>query len=42
MSTILFSYIIAFKVRTSHTPFQFAYGLHLLLPTKYLLPSILG
>ncbi len=39
LSTILFFYIIAFKVETSHIPFQLVYGLHLLLPIKYLLPS---
>jgi hypothetical protein len=39
LSTILFSYQIAYKVGTNHTPFQFIYGLHPLLPTKYLLPS---
>jgi hypothetical protein len=42
MSIILFSYRIAYKVRTSHTPFQLVYGLHPLLPTKYLLPFKLG
>jgi hypothetical protein len=39
MSTILFSYKTSFKVGTSHIPFQLVYGLHPLLPTKYLLPS---
>jgi hypothetical protein len=39
LSTILFSYRIVFKVGTDHTPFQLVYGLHPLLPTKYLLPS---
>ncbi len=39
LSTILFSYQTAYKVGTGHTPFQLVYGLHLLLPTKYLLPS---
>jgi hypothetical protein len=38
MSTILFSYQTAYKVGTSHTPFQLVYGLHPLLPTKYMLP----
>ncbi len=42
VSTILFFYIIAFKVGTSHAPFQYVYILHPLLPTKYLLPSKLG
>jgi hypothetical protein len=38
-STILFSYRTAYKVGTSHTPFQLVYGLHPLLPTEYLIPS---
>jgi hypothetical protein len=42
MSTILFFYRIVFKVGTSHLPFQLVYGLHLLLPIEYLLPSKLG
>jgi hypothetical protein len=33
MSTVLFSYRIAYKVGTGHTPFQLVYGLHPLLPT---------
>jgi hypothetical protein len=37
MSIVLFSYRIAYKVGTDHTPFQLMYGLHPLLPTKYLL-----
>jgi hypothetical protein len=39
MSIILFSYQIAYKVVTSHTPFQLVYGLHPLLPTKCMLSS---
>jgi hypothetical protein len=39
LSTILFSYWIAYKVGIGHTPFQLVYGLHPLLPTEYLLPS---
>ncbi len=34
LSTILFSYRGAFKVGTSHTPFQLIYGLHPLLLSK--------
>ncbi len=37
---ILFSYPIAYKVETGHTPFELVIGLHTLLPTKYILPSI--
>jgi hypothetical protein len=42
LSIVLFSYQIAYKVGTCHTPFQLVYGLHPLLPTKYLLPSRIG
>ncbi len=38
--TILLIYKFAFKVRTSHTPFQLIYGLQSLLFTKYLSPHI--
>ncbi len=27
---------------TSYTPYQLVYGLHLLMPTKYILPAING
>ncbi len=37
LSTLLFSYWTTYKVGTSHTPFQLVYGLHPILPTKYLL-----
>jgi hypothetical protein len=33
LSMVLFSYIVAFKVGTCHTPFQLVYKLHLLIPT---------
>jgi hypothetical protein len=42
MSTILFSYQITYKIGSNHTPFRLVYGLHPLLPTKYLLPFRLG
>jgi hypothetical protein len=42
LSTFLFSYKTIYKVGTCHRPFQLVYGLHPLLPTKYLLPSKLG
>jgi hypothetical protein len=38
MSIFLFSYQTTYKVGTGHTPFSLVYGLHPLLPTKYLLP----
>jgi hypothetical protein len=37
LHTILFAYKRAFKVSTSHNPFQLVYGLHALMPTEYLL-----
>jgi hypothetical protein len=39
LSTILFSYRTTYNVGHGHTPFQLVYGLHLLLPIEYLLPS---
>jgi len=42
MSTVLFSYWTVYKVGIGHTPFQFVYGLHPLLPIKYMLPYKLG
>jgi len=42
MSTILFSYTTIYKVATRYTPYHFVYGLHLLMPTKYVLLAING
>jgi hypothetical protein len=42
LSTMLFSYRLVFEVGIGHTPFRLIYGLHLLLPTEYLLPSKLS
>jgi hypothetical protein len=42
MSTVLFSYRIAYKVATSYTPYQLVYGLHPLMPIVYVLPVISG
>ncbi len=39
LSVVLFSYRTTYKVGTGHIPFQLVYGLHSLLPIKYLLPS---
>lgn len=39
---MLFSYRATFEVGIGHTPFRLIYGLHLLLPIEYLLPSKLG
>jgi hypothetical protein len=33
---MLFSYIIAYKVATRYTPYQLVYGLHPLMPIKYI------
>ncbi len=33
MSTMLFSYRMAYKVATRYTPYQLMYGLHPLMPT---------
>jgi hypothetical protein len=33
---MLFSYKIAYKVATWYTPLQLLYGLHPLMPTKYI------
>jgi transposase InsO family protein len=35
-SIVLFSYRIAYKVITRYTPYQLMYGLHPLMPTKYI------
>jgi hypothetical protein len=37
LSTMLFSYKIAYKVVTGYTPYQLVYGLHPLMPTKYII-----
>jgi hypothetical protein len=33
---MLFSYIITYKITTRYTPYQLVYGLHPLMPTKYI------
>ncbi len=40
LSTILFSYKISYKVSTCYTPYQLIYGLHSLMPTKYVMSTI--
>ncbi len=42
LSTMLFSYKIAYKISTRYTPYQLVYGLHPLMPTKYIVPIISG
>ncbi len=41
-STMLFSYIITYKVTTRYTPYQLLFGLHILMPIKYIVPIIGG
>jgi hypothetical protein len=35
---MLFSYKIAYKIITRYTPYQLVYGLHPLMPIKYIVP----
>jgi len=42
MSIVFFSNRIAYKVATNYTPYQLIYGLHPLMPTKYVLLAISG
>jgi hypothetical protein len=42
MFILLFSYIIAYKVATWYTPYQLVYGLHPLMPTKYIVLVVGG
>jgi hypothetical protein len=39
---MLFSYKIAYIVVTEYTPYQLVYGLHPLMPTEYIVPTIGG
>jgi hypothetical protein len=41
MSTILFSYIIPYKVAIG-SPYQLVYGLHPLMPIEYIIPIVGG
>ncbi len=42
LSTILFSYRTTYKVPIGYIPYQLIYGLHSLMLTKYVLPTING
>ncbi len=42
LSTVLFSYQTTYKVATSYTTYQLVYGLHPLMPTKYVLLATSG
>jgi len=39
---MLFSYKSAYKVATWYTPYQLVYGLHPLMPIKYIIPIVGG
>ncbi len=39
---MLFSYRITYKVATRYTPYQLVYGLHPLMPTKYIVLVVGG
>jgi hypothetical protein len=39
---MLFSYITAYKIATWYTPYQLVYGLHPLMPTKYIIIVVGG
>ncbi len=38
LSIVLFSYRTEYKVATRYTPYQLMYGLHPLMPIKYIVP----
>jgi len=42
LSIVLFSYIILYKIAPWYTPYQLMYGLHPLMPTKYIVPIVGG
>jgi hypothetical protein len=42
LSTMLISYIIAYKVAIGYTPYQLVYGLHPLMPIEYIVPVVGG
>ncbi len=42
LSKVLFSYRIAYKVAARYTPYQLVYGLHPLMPTKYIVLIVGG
>jgi len=39
---MLFSYETTYKVTIGYTPYQLVYGLHPLMPTKYIVPIASG
>jgi hypothetical protein len=39
---VLFSYKTTYKITKEYTPYQLVYGLHPLMPTKYIVPFANG
>jgi hypothetical protein len=39
---MLFSYKTTYKIAKGYTPYQLVYGLHPLMPTKYIVPIVGG
>ncbi len=42
LSIVLFSYRTTYKVTTWYTPYQLVYGLHSVMPTKYIVLVVGG
>ncbi len=42
LCTMLFSYRTTYKIATGYTPYQLVYGLHPLMPTKYIVLIVGG
>ncbi len=42
LSTMLFAYKTSYKIAIGYTPYQLVYGLHPLMPTKYIIPIASG
>jgi hypothetical protein len=42
LSIVLFSYKIVYKIATRYTPYQLVYGLHPLMPIKYIVLVVDG
>jgi hypothetical protein len=42
LSIVLFSYRTIYKIAPWYTPYQLMYGLHPLMPTKYIVPIVGG
>jgi hypothetical protein len=42
LSTMFFSYKTTYKVAIRYTPYQLMYGLHPLMPTRYIIQVVNG